>query len=64
MVSPIQAIGIDGRDYTLPAAKDNDSRASSTFGVLPQSIALRLKQSLDDIRYGRQPDPYGWNFIV
>jgi branched-chain amino acid aminotransferase len=52
VVSPIQAIGIDERDYMLP-------------NVTPQrSIAHRLKEALDDIRYGKTPDPYGWNFIV
>ena len=43
VISPIQAIGIDGRDYTLP---------NST------NIAQTLKTTLDDIRYGRKTDPY------
>jgi branched-chain amino acid aminotransferase len=54
VISPIQAIGIDGRDYHLPVV--------GVFGR--QSVALRLKEALDDIRYGKKADPYGWNFIV
>ncbi|HXB92224.1 MAG TPA: branched-chain amino acid aminotransferase [Puia sp.] len=49
VISPIQAIGIDGRDYALPNSSN---------------IADTLKTTLDDIRYGRKPDPYNWNFIV
>jgi branched-chain amino acid aminotransferase len=50
VVSPIQAIGIDGVDYTLLTHQPG--------------IASQLKQTLDDIRYGRKPDAYGWNFVV
>jgi branched-chain amino acid aminotransferase len=52
VVSPIQSIGIDGRDYYLPEIKEE------------QGIAVRLKGELDAIRYGRVPDPFGWNFVV
>jgi branched-chain amino acid aminotransferase len=53
VISPISAIGIDGRDYPLPAAGSNGA-----------SIGGRLKTALDDLRYGRRPDPYGWNDFV
>ncbi len=52
VVSPIRAIGIDGEDYTLPVAGDLGS------------ITCRLKNALDDVRYGRQPDTYGWNNFI
>jgi branched-chain amino acid aminotransferase len=61
VISPIQAIGIDGRDYLLPVvAKVRGTDATGST----ESVALRLKEALDDIRYGKKPDPYGWNFIV
>lgn len=52
VVSPVRTIGIDGKDYTLPVAGDQGS------------IALTLKNALDDIRYGRIPDSYGWNYFI
>jgi len=56
VISPIQAIGIDGRDYHLPVVGR---------GIIGrQSVALQLKEALDDIRYGKKADPYGWNLIV
>jgi branched-chain amino acid aminotransferase len=58
VVSPIQAIGIDGRDYTLPVV------AGAMQSTGQPSVASLLKATLDDIRYGKKPDPYGWNFIV
>jgi branched-chain amino acid aminotransferase len=48
VVSPISTIGIDGVDYDLPAG----------------SVALTLRDALDAIRLGRNPDPYGWNYFV
>jgi len=33
-------------------------------GESGDSIALRLKKELDDIRYGRKADPYGWNGYI
>lgn len=50
VVSPIRTIGIDGRDYDLP--------------VTTGGLATQLKETLDDIRYGRRPDIYSWNFPV
>jgi branched-chain amino acid aminotransferase len=46
VISPIGAIGIDGCDYGLP--------------VVSGGTGDRLKHLLDDIRYGRRPDVYGW----
>ena len=50
VVSPIKEIGIDGVNYFLPAGGER--------------VALRLKEDLDAIRYGRVEDPYGWNYYV
>ena len=52
VVSPVRVIGIDGHDYTLPLAGERGC------------VALRLKDALDDIRYGRVPDSYDWNYFV
>jgi len=49
VISPIASIGIDGRDYLLPVSG---------------SMGAKLKQMLDDIRYGRRPDVHGWNVFV
>jgi branched-chain amino acid aminotransferase len=49
VISPIGSIGIDERDYILPVSG---------------SIGAKLKQQLDDIRYGRRPDVYGWNSFL
>jgi len=57
VISPIQAVGIDGRDYLLPVVGRTSEEEAG-------SVALRLKEALDDIRYGKNADPYGWNFIV
>jgi branched-chain amino acid aminotransferase len=46
VISPIGGIGIDGEDYVLP--------------VVSGGIGDKLKQLLDDIRYGRRTDAYGW----
>jgi branched-chain amino acid aminotransferase len=50
VVAPIETIGIDGIDYLLVNSKE--------------SIALFLKKELDDIRYGRKADKYGWNNYI
>jgi branched-chain amino acid aminotransferase len=49
VISPIGSIGIDERDYILPVSG---------------SIGAKLKQLLDDIRYGHRPDVYGWNSFL
>lgn len=49
VISPIREIGIDGKDYELPANGH---------------VGLQLNENLDAIRYGREEDPYGWNFYI
>jgi len=51
VVAPISEIGIDGKLYALPPYDSN-------------SIMFRLRQQLDDIRYGRIPDEHSWNTII
>jgi branched-chain amino acid aminotransferase len=51
VVSPIGTIGTGGVDYILPASGQGN-------------ISHLLRTALDNIRYGREPDPHGWNFIV
>jgi branched-chain amino acid aminotransferase len=53
VVAPIETIGIDGINYSLPIA-----------GAGEKSVALFLKQELDAIRYGHKPDKYGWNSYI
>jgi hypothetical protein len=33
-------------------------------GESRESVALLLKKELDDIRYGRKPDLFGWNSYI
>ena len=51
VAAPIQTIHIQGRDYTLPALKDD-------------SIMNRIKKALSDIRTGKAPDKHNWNTII
>jgi branched-chain amino acid aminotransferase len=51
VVAPIAVINIDGRDYEIPAAG-------------PTSLQLQIKQKLNNMRMGHEPDPYGWNYII
>lgn len=51
VVSPIATINIHGVDYNLPAAG-------------PESFQLRVKEKLNNIRLGFEPDEYGWNYII
>ena len=51
VVAPIAVINIDGEDYHIPAAG-------------PTSLQLRIKEKLNNMRLGLEPDPYGWNYIV
>jgi len=51
VVSPIATINIHGTDYNLPAAG-------------PESFQQRVKQKLNNIRLGFEPDVYGWNYII
>jgi branched-chain amino acid aminotransferase len=48
VISPIATIGVDGIDFDLRGG----------------GLGARLKRELDDIRYGRKPDTYGWNYFV
>ncbi|HEX7014588.1 MAG TPA: branched-chain amino acid aminotransferase [Cyclobacteriaceae bacterium] len=51
VVSPIATITINGVDYHLPEPG-------------PDSFQLRVKQKLNDIRMGLEPDVFGWNYII
>jgi branched-chain amino acid aminotransferase len=51
VVSTIAAINIAGNDYTLPAVDSN-------------SIQLRLKKKLENIRHGVEPDEFDWIYKV
>ncbi|HEX6227814.1 MAG TPA: branched-chain amino acid aminotransferase [Chryseolinea sp.] len=51
VVSPIATINIEGVDYNLPPAG-------------PDSVQERAKRKLSNIRYGQEPDVYGWNYII
>jgi branched-chain amino acid aminotransferase len=53
VVSPIQTIGIDGEDFDLPGVDGQG-----------HSIMFMLKAALDDLRYGRVPDIYEWNYYI
>jgi branched-chain amino acid aminotransferase len=53
VVSPIQTIGIDGKNFDLPVVDGQG-----------HSIMFMLKAALDDIRYGRVPDIHGWNYYI
>ncbi|HEX8040046.1 MAG TPA: branched-chain amino acid aminotransferase [Chryseosolibacter sp.] len=51
VVAPIAVIHIDGTDYQIPVAG-------------PTSIQQIVKEKLNKMRLGIEPDPYGWNYIV
>lgn len=51
VVAPIAVIHIDGKDYAIPAAG-------------PTSFQLRVKEKLNNMRLGLEPDTYGWNHII
>lgn len=51
VVAPIAVIHIDGVDYQIPAAG-------------PTSFQLQVKEKLNNMRLGLEPDPYGWNYIL
>ena len=53
VVAPIEAIGIDGINYSL----SNEG----TTGAFEGTTGAFLKAELESIRYGRKPDKYGWN---
>jgi branched-chain amino acid aminotransferase len=51
VVAPIAVIHIDGVDYQIPAAG-------------PTSFQLRVKEKLNNMRMGLEPDVYGWNYLI
>lgn len=51
VVAPIAVIHIDGVDYQIPEAG-------------PTSFQLQVKEKLNNMRLGLEPDPYGWNHII
>ena len=51
VVAPIAVIHIDGQDYHIPAAG-------------PTSFQLQVKEKLNNMRMGLEPDPYAWNYII
>ena len=51
VVAPIAVIRIKGNDLEIPAAG-------------PSSFQLRVKQKLNDIRMGVEPDLHGWNYLI
>lgn len=51
VVSPIATITVSGKDYHLPAAG-------------PESFQQRVKQKLNNIRMGVEPDTFGWNYVI
>ena len=50
MVAPIREIGINGRDYPVPVESD--------------AYMFKAKALLEDMRYGRKPDEFGWNRVI
>lgn len=51
VVSPIATINIHKTDYNLPSAG-------------PESFQQRVKEKLNNIRLGIEPDIHGWNYII
>lgn len=51
VVAPIAVINIGGNDLQIPEPGKN-------------SFQLKVKEKLNNIRLGRQPDLHGWNYIV
>ncbi len=50
VVAPFQAISMEGEAYAVDTPE--------------KGYAQKLKKRLNDIRYGRQEDPHGWNYII
>jgi len=51
VIAPIQTICIDGLDFNIPAYSD-------------KNIMYKLKNKLELIRCGHEPDLHDWNFIL
>ncbi|WP_166332333.1 branched-chain amino acid aminotransferase [Sphingobacterium chungjuense] len=50
-ITHISKIGYNGKDYELPAVETRE-------------FSNKVFQYLNDLRYGKIEDPFGWNFIV
>ncbi len=50
-ITHIDRIGFSGQDYTLPPVEGRE-------------FSLKVLDYLNQLRYGRIEDPFGWNFIV
>lgn len=50
-IAPIKLIGCDGKDYELPPVEGRE-------------FSNKMRQTLDDIKYGRQEDTFEWNLSV
>ena len=50
-ITPIAAISLDGARYELPVASG-------------ETFSAKALKTLDEIRYGVQPDTFEWNYIV
>ncbi|PVH24863.1 branched-chain amino acid aminotransferase [Sphingobacterium corticibacter] len=50
-ITHISKIGYDGKDYELPPVETRE-------------FSNKVFQYLNDLRYGKIEDPFGWNFIV
>jgi branched-chain amino acid aminotransferase len=51
VVAPIAVININGADLQIPEPSE-------------QSLQLRVKAKLNNIRMGGEPDVHGWNYII
>lgn len=51
VVAPISVIHINGTDYQIPLAGQT-------------SFQLQVKQKLNNIRMGLEPDTHGWNYLL
>jgi len=54
VVSPVNTICYESKDYTVPVEKEHDAGA----------LALRMWKRLTDIQYGRAEGPPGWSVII
>ncbi|MCL7988916.1 branched-chain amino acid aminotransferase [Sphingobacterium sp. lm-10] len=50
-ITHISKIGYEGKDYELPAVETRE-------------FSNKVFQYLNDLRYGKIEDPFGWNFVV
>ena len=50
-ITHIDRIGFNGQDYTLPPVEGRE-------------FSLKVLDYLNQLRYGKIEDPFGWNFIV